>query len=113
MAGRVATPPRAREVSAPISVADPQVDRALSALRATVERLEMTRQRAVVDVDLVVGPNKVRHGLGRPVRGYTITPTAGGASFAHRIDRENPRPETEVWIVVEGVAQPGATVEVW
>lgn len=111
MAGRVPTPPRATLGVSPIEVDDPQVKRALDAIRSTVESLLTTRTRVVVEFDLVVGTNKVRHGLGRAVAGYTITPTVADATFAHCLNRNNPRPELEVWIDVVGVAQPGAIVE--
>ena len=113
MAGRRARRPGGVDRTPAIRVDDTQTDRALQQIRQTLERLESARKRDVVEVDLVVGTNKVRHGLGRPVAGYTITPTVADATFAHRIDRENPRPDLEVWIVVINAAQPNAIVEVY
>jgi hypothetical protein len=113
MAGRRAQRPRSVERVTEIAVDDPQTDRAIAAVRTAVERLEEARQYDVLTVDLVVGSNKVRHGLGRPVVGYTITPTVADASFAHAIDRDNPRPQAEVWIDIVGVDQPAATLEVY
>lgn len=112
MAGRAAQAPRASGQAASILVDDPKVERALSEMRSAVEALQAGRQRDVVQVDLVVGTNKIRHGLGRDATGYAITPTVAAASFAHALDRTNPRPEIEVWIIVIGVAQPRAVVEV-
>jgi hypothetical protein len=94
-----------------ISVDDPQVDRAIASVRSSVETLERTRQRVVLTFDLVIGTNKVRHGLGRAVTGYTLTPTTASAAFAHAIDNNNPRPALEVWITVIGADQTGAVIE--
>lgn len=113
MAARAAQRPRAVSATAQVSVDDPRTQRALDALLATVQRLEALRSRDVVTADLVVGTNKVRHGLGRAVAGYTITPTVANAAFAHRIDTTNPRPELEAWIVIIGAAQPGVTLEIF
>lgn len=113
MAGRAARAPRVVSATAQVSVDDPRTQRALDALLATVQRLEAQRSRDVVTVDLIIGTNKIRHGLGRAVAGYTLTPTAADATFAHAIDRENPRPELELWVVCIGATQPGATLEVY
>lgn len=96
-----------------VKVDDPKIDRALSGLRDAVHEIQEQRSRDVVQVDLVIGTNKVRHGLGREVVGYSVTPTVASSAFAHAIDRTNPRPTLEVWIDVVGTAQPGAGVEVW
>jgi hypothetical protein len=113
MAGRRAVPPRAVERTTAVAVEDMQTDRALTLIRQSLERLDRARKRDVVEFDLVIGTNKIPHGLGRAVAGYTITPTVADASFAHRIDRENPTPEKTCWIVVVGAAQPKATIEIW
>jgi hypothetical protein len=96
-----------------VKVDDPKIDRALDGLRGAVHEIQEQRSRDVVQVDLVIGTNKVRHGLGRAAMGYSLTPTVASAAFAHAIDRTNPRPEAECWIEVIGTAQPGAVVEVW
>jgi hypothetical protein len=113
MAGRRARPPRGKERTPAIEVKDEQTDRALTQIRLHLDKLDAARKRDVIEFDLVVGTNKVQHGLGRPVAGYTITPTVADATFAHAIDRANPRPDLTVWIVVVGVAQPNALVEVY
>jgi hypothetical protein len=113
MAGRRARPPRGKERTPAIEVKDEQTDRALTQIRLHLDKLDAARKRDAIEFDLVVGTNKIPHGLGRPVAGYTITPTVADATFAHRIDRENPRPDLTVWIVVVGVAQPNALVEVY
>jgi hypothetical protein len=113
VAGRRAKPPGGVERVVAVEVADTQTDRALTRIRETLERLDSARKRDVVKVDLIVGTNKVRHGLGRPVAGYSITATVADATFAHAIDRDNPRPELEVWITVAGIAMPNAIVEVF
>jgi hypothetical protein len=96
-----------------ISVDDPQVDRAIASVRSSVETLERTRQRVALTFDLIVGTNKVRHGLGRAFHGYSITPTVASAAFAHAVDTSNPRPDLEAWITVIGADQPDARLEVF
>lgn len=111
MAGRRARRPGGKERTPAIEVKDEQTDRALTQVRQTLDRLESARKRDVIEFDLVIGTNKVPHGLGRPVAGYTVTPTVVSAAFAHAIDRENPRPDLSVWITVVGADQPKAIVE--
>lgn len=87
--------------------ADPRsVAQAVAELNRTALR---DRKRA----DLVVGQNRIVHGLGRAVEGYSITPTVADATFAHCLDETNPHPELEVWITVVGVDQPKARIEIW
>lgn len=112
MAGRVAKAPRTVAGPAQVDVDDPKVQRAIDALRNLVEA-NARRSRAALRVDLVVGTNKVPHGLGRAVEGYSLTPTVASVAFAHALDEDNPRPDLEVWIEVIGVAQPRARIEVW
>jgi hypothetical protein len=114
MAGR--RPIRLRSVSvlSTIQVEDEATQRALEATAAAVQSLQASRSRDAIIVDLVVGTNKVRHGLGRAVTGYTLTPTVLDATFAHAlVAAGNQRPELEIWIGVIGAAQPNARVEVW
>jgi hypothetical protein len=115
MAGRRARPPRGKERTPAIEVKDEQTDRALTQIRLHLDKLDAARKRDVIEFDLVVGTNKIPHGLGRPVAGYTITPTVTDpfVTFSHAIDRENPRPDLTVWITVIGVAQPKALIEVY
>ena len=113
MAGRVIQRPPATTTLTVANVTDPPTQRALDQLAEAIQRLQSSRAREQRTVDLVVGTNVVRHGLGRPVLGYTLTPTVADATFAHAIDASNPRPDGEVWITVIGVAQPGARLEVW
>lgn len=95
------------------SVDDPTTARALDSVTAAVTDLQSIRDRDHLTADLIVGTNKIQHGLGRAPIGYTITPTVADATFAHAINKSNPRPELELWITVVGVGQPGAAVEVW
>ncbi len=92
---------------------DADTNRALTSIAFAVQKVQSDRKRFVVEADLVVGTNKIPHSLGRPCAGYTVTPTEADATFAHAIDKTNPRPDREVWITVVGVAQPGAIVEVF
>lgn len=113
MAARRGERPRAVATTAAPRVDDAKTERALAAIRASIERLQEAPQRDVLTFDLVIGTNKIRHGLARPVRGYTITATTASAAFAHALDRTNPRPDLEVWISVVGTDQDGAVIEVW
>lgn len=113
MAGRAAAAPRAIQQVQPPSVEDATTQRALDTLAAALQNLQARAQRVPVDVDLVVGTNRVQHDLGRAATGYTLTATVADATFAHCIDKSNPNPDREVWIVVVGVAQPGARVEIY
>jgi hypothetical protein len=108
MAGRVPQRPR--------PTLGLQVDEAANSPRnvaAAVSSALSASQRDHTRVDLVVGQNRIRHGLGRAVEGYSITPTAANATFAHAIDETNPHPEREVWITVVGIGQPKARIEIW
>lgn len=106
---------KVRSVSAMPSIVadDPAMQQGLDKVIATLRRVESTRSRDVITVDLAVGINRIRHGLGRAVAGYSITPTVADATFAHAIDTSNTRPDLEVWIEVVGVNQPSATLEVF
>lgn len=113
MAGRVAVRPRAVSSLVAVTVSDQATQRALDAIGGAVQKLQSGRERDVVRMDLVIGTNKVRHGLGRAPAGYTITPTVASAAFAHALDVAGPYPDREVWITVIGADQPGARIEVW
>ena len=113
MAGRAAQRPRPVASLSLHAVDDPATQRALEQTQDAVRALQSDRKRVAVTADLTVGRNIVRHALGRPVIGYTLTPTTADASFAHAIDITNPHSDREVWITVVGVAQPGARIEVW
>jgi hypothetical protein len=113
MAARRSKPPRQIERTPAVEVKDEQTDRALTLIRQHLDRLDAARKRDSVTVDLVVGTNRVRHGLGRAVTGYSVVPTVASAAFAHALDVTNPRPELEVWIEVVGASQPDARIEVW
>jgi len=95
---------------APDPAAQPQLTKVVEAIRA----LQQTAlARNAVTVSLVVGTNKVQHGLGRAYVGYTVTPTFATVAFGHAVAPGNPRPDLEVWIDVVGSAQPNAVVEVF
>jgi hypothetical protein len=113
MAGRAIRRPSSFRTLGPVQVDDPQTARALDQVSDAVQSLQASRSRVVVTQDLVIGTNKVRHGLGRAAAGYTLVATVADAAFAHAISDSNPRPDLEVWVTVVGAAQPGARVEVW
>ncbi len=95
------------------AVEDASTQRALDAVADAVQTLQGKRERDHLTVDLVVGTNKVPHGLGRACIGYTVTPTYATIAFGHALDTSNPNPDREVWIVVLGSDQTAAIVEVF
>lgn len=113
MAGRVTQRPRTRSVVSVPTVDDPQTAKSLRDIEQAVQRLQLVGDRDQLTADLVIGTNKVRHGLGRDVFGCTITPTVASAAFAFAIDVANPNPRLEIWITVVGTDQPKARIEVW
>lgn len=113
MAGRVVTPPASVVALSIRKPDDPVTAAALTQVEQAIQRLQTGRVRDVLRADLVVGTNKIRHGLGRSVTGFTLVPTVANASFASALNVANPSPELEVWIDVVGIAQPGARIEVW
>lgn len=113
MAGRRAQPPRAAAVLSILPTGNAEVDVSLKQVEQAVQALQAARQRDVVQADLVVGTNRIAHGLGRAVRGYTVTATVADASFAHALDLANPHPDREVWITVVGIGQADAQIEVF
>lgn len=84
-------------------------DRMTSQLAALVAAIPPTDRR-VLTVNLVVGENRVNHGLGARARGVTVCPTVADATFAWSCAVNDDR---QVVITVVGVAQPGATIEVY
>ncbi len=113
MAGRRAQPPRASATLSILPTGDAKVDASLKLVEQAVQALQANASRDLVQADLIVGTNRIAHGLGRAVRGYTVTATAADASFAHALDLSNPHPDREVWITVVGVAQTDAQIEVF
>lgn len=113
MAGRRPLRPRGVSSLAIAAVDDEATNRALDQVGTAIQKLQTDRNRAVVVTDLLVGTNKVRHGLGRPVAGYTVTPTYLTIAFGHAINQTNPRPDLEVWIDVVGSDQLKTSVEIW
>ena len=113
MSARKPIPPRPVARVQIASVDDPNTSLALDTLASAVQGLQEIERRVSVSFDLVVGTNKIAHGLGRPCKGYTITPTTADATFAHAIDNTNTRKDLEVWITVVGVSQNDAIVEIY
>lgn len=113
MAGRRIIPIRARPQAVVPSVDDPQVARAIDVVADAVQSLQQKADRVLVTADLVIGTNKVRHGLGRACRGYNVTPSVATIAFAHALNTTNPRPDLEVWISVVGSDMPKAQIEVY
>ena len=113
MAGRRIIPIRSAQRANVPNVDDPQIARAIDAVADAVQDVQGRAQRARTTANLVIGTNKVRHGLGRPCVGYTITPSVATIAFAHALNAANPRPDLEVWISVVGSDMPKAQIEVF
>lgn len=94
-------------------VGDTATQRALEATSDAVQRLQATRSRVVKIVDLLIGTNVVRHGLGRAAQGFAVTKTFATIAYGDAINTDNPNPELEIWIDVVGSDQLGARVEIW
>lgn len=95
-------------------VVDPGASRAIAEVERAIGLIERRAFQPVVltGVDLALGTNKLDHGLGRPVVGAIVVPTALGGDW--RVDVvNNPHAARQVWIEISGVAQPGATVVVF
>lgn len=92
--------------------ADPaKMSRHLGDLVVAVDaQARRTTDRVRVTVDLVVGDNRVAHGLGRAALGATVTPTVADASFAWALTGGDAR---QAVITVIGVPQAKATVELY
>lgn len=113
MAGRVPQRPRGVSSLLTVTVEDEATQRALDALAGAVQKLLAGRERQAMKLDLLIGINKIRHGLGRAFAGYTVTPTFATIAFGHALSTENPHPELELWVDVVGSDQFGARLEVW
>lgn len=113
MSGKRAIAPRSVSRMQLPSVQDATTNRAFDVISEAVSALQSRQASVLVFSDLVVGVNKIVHGLGRKCVGYNLTPTTANATFAHALDKTNPRPDKEVWITVVGVGQTAATIEVF
>jgi hypothetical protein len=104
--------PLARENLVPPSLGtdgDPATDRAISTLTSAIQRLEaQIRPRVSMVADLVVGTNRIAHGLGRRPVHCIITPTTASAAFAYALTGDTD--EAVAVISVVGVDQVGAGV---
>jgi hypothetical protein len=80
-------------------------------IAATAQRAaDQIRDRATLTMDLIVGDNVINHGLGRTPAGLTITPSVANATWAWAMKSPT---TTQVTITCVGVAQPGASIEVY
>ena len=101
--------PGTRDRQRPFVATGASLTRAVTDLSKAAARAEAkARDRSTVVVDLIVGENVVRHGLGRAPTGAQVTPTVADATFAWALTATT---VSLMSITVVGVAQPGATVE--
>ncbi len=84
-------------------------DRMNDALVAQVNTATVS-ERSIIVMDLAVGANTVNHGLGAAARGCNVTPTVADATYAWSFAVSGQR---QAIITVVGVAQPGATLEIY
>lgn len=88
---------------------DPIISRHLSELGDAQEAQQgRLVDRNQVDASLVVGDNRVNHGLGRPAKTCHVTPSVADATFGYALKSSDTR--TAV-VTVVGVAQANCTVE--
>lgn len=113
MAGRRVVTPRTTAALQLPAVEDETTQRALDKLVVAVADVRGRSRATIEGVDLVVGTNRVSHGLGRRVVGAHVTPSVASAAFGYALDTTNPRPDLEAWITVVGTDQPACVVEVW
>lgn len=90
-----------------VGVSDGPTSRALDKLAAAVQETQAKATSQVVDADLAIGSNIVRHALGRRPRFVTVMATATGASWA-----VTARDARTVTIAVATAAMPSAAVRV-
>lgn len=111
--GRIATRRPTAAIGALHTQGKPEaVERAVDELARAVERAAgspLAQAGVPVDVDLVVGTNRVAHGLGRRVQFVFVVPKYADAAFAWAFDPDqpdNPTPERQVQIDVIGTDMP-------
>lgn len=87
------------------------VPRSMSKLATALLELQgRTQDRRILTLDLAVGANRINHRLGRVPSGVNITPTTADATWAWALTSKNAR---QLVITTVGVAQAGATVEIF
>lgn len=112
MSARRGVPPRAVLVVDDIAVEDETTQRALDVQRDAITKLQTRNAVQIIEVDLAIGINAVRHSLGRVPVAVNVTPTVADAAFAWCLDKDNSIADRQVLIEVIGRAQPNATVRV-
>lgn len=91
----------------PAENVDPAVDRALSETTTSIQRLEaLLRSSSAMVADLVIGTNRIQHGLGRRPFHCRVTPTVVSAAFAYALTAGTD--DRVAVIEVVGADQPGA-----
>lgn len=114
MPARRAVPIRPVDRVQTATVKDAKTQQALDAVSSAVQALQGRRERDYKTVDLVVGVNRIPHGLGRPYLGFNLTRKTLNIAFDACVASEtNPRPDREIWIDVTGSAESDVVVEVF
>lgn len=114
MPARKATPIRPVGRVQAATVKDTTTQQALDAVASAVQALQARRERDYQTVNLVVGINRIPHGLGRPYLGFNLTRKTLNIAFDACVAAEtNPRPDREIWIDVTGSAETDVALEVY
>lgn len=117
MALRRAQRPRALAKVAPPEGSDPDVlERAVQDLERDLGDVQDARvlTSQVIVANLVVGVNKINHGLGRAPVFATVVPTVADSTWSWAWLRTTAtNPKSQVWIECLGIDQTGATILVY
>lgn len=102
--------PVARQQVTPHQIPDADsAGRANDAITAQLAAIPVVERR-IIAVSLVVGANRINHGLSGTARGCNVTPTVADATFAWSFAADGDKAAV---ITVVGVAQPKAVIEVF
>lgn len=99
----------------PVQVDDPQVAKAIDAVRSAILPNIFSDARALEDVQFTSGVTKrLAHGLGRKPQGYMIARIDRGAAMAYHYDEQRQHADTSIYLYLrfEGIS-PIATIVVW
>jgi hypothetical protein len=105
---------RGRVVEVPeVRTGDPVVDRALDAIRTIVAQLaQRPAPRAILQVALVSGLNKLDHGLDSPPITFGWVTDTDGALISSA-QAENPLPSRQLWVRLSGAPTAAAELMVY
>ncbi len=91
--------------SAPHVKDSAEINSAVAEIVDTVNANALAKERVYIDADLVIGVNRIGHGLGRPVIGIIAVPRDPDPGFSCGFDPaqlSNPIPDRQVFLDVVG-----------